>query len=112
MNLNGKKFSMLVAAALALLSPSVFAQGPADTPVADSATVSTSAPALPEAPLPYPGQGPGPVSTYPTGSTGGDWRVGISIYGWFPGVNGTIGALGHNASIHVPFTDVFHTLKG
>jgi outer membrane protein OmpA-like peptidoglycan-associated protein len=52
------------------------------------------------------------VSQYPTGSTGGDWRVGISIYGWFPGLHGNLGALGHNASIHVPFTDVFHTLKG
>jgi hypothetical protein len=27
-------------------------------------------------------------------------------------MHGTVGALGHNASIHVPFTDVFHTLKG
>ena len=52
------------------------------------------------------------MSQYPTGSTGGDWRVGISIYGWFPGLHGTVGALGHNASIHVPFSDVFHTLKG
>ena len=29
-----------------------------------------------------------------------------------PGIARNIGALGHNASIHVPFTDVFHTLKG
>ena len=112
MNLNGKKFSLLVAATLALLSTSVFAQGPADSTVGGSATVSTSSPAIPDAPLPPPAQGPGPVSTYPSGSTRGNWRVGISIYGWFPGMHGTVGALGHNASIHVPFTDVFHTLKG
>ena len=56
--------------------------------------------------------GPRPGVKYPSGDTGGDWRVGISFYGWFPGLHGTVGALGHDASIHVPFTDVFHTLKG
>jgi hypothetical protein len=27
-------------------------------------------------------------------------------------LHGTVGALGHNAGVHVPFSDVFHTLKG
>ncbi len=112
MNSRGKNFNLLVAATLTLLCTSVLAQGPADPPLAGSTAVSTSSSAVPDAPLPPPGQGPGPVSTYPTGSTGGDWRVGISIYGWFPGLHGTVGALGHDASIHVPFSDVFHTLKG
>ena len=40
------------------------------------------------------------------------WRGQISIYGWFPGIHGTVGVLGHDAGIHVPFSDVFHTLKG
>ena len=37
---------------------------------------------------------------------------GSRVYGWFPGLHGTVGALGHNASIHVPFSDVFQSLKG
>ncbi len=45
-------------------------------------------------------------------STGGDWRVALSIYGWFPGIHGTVGVLGHDAGIHVPFSDLWHTLKG
>ena len=112
MNSRGKKLNLLVAATLTLLCTSVLAQGPADPPVAGSTAVSTSSSAVPDAPLPPPAQGPGPVSQYPSGNTSGDWRVGISFYGWFPGMHGTVGALGHNASIHVPFTDVFHTLKG
>jgi hypothetical protein len=93
-----------------LLSMSAVAQGPAELTAATPATTadapaSPDAPAVPDAPVPAP--------QYPTGSNGGsDWRVGISIYGWFPGVHGTVGALGHNAGIHVPFSDVFHTLKG
>src|ERR1022692_4482699 len=93
-----------------LLSMSAVAQGPAELTAATPATTadapaSPDAPAVPDAPVPAP--------QYPTGSNGGsDWRVGISIYGWFPGIHGTVGALGHNAGIHVPFSDVFHTLKG
>ena len=40
------------------------------------------------------------------GASGSRFTVG------FPDCTETVGALGHNASIHVPFTDVFHTLKG
>jgi hypothetical protein len=40
------------------------------------------------------------------------WRGQIAIYGWFPGIHGTVGVLGHDAGIHVPFSDVFHSLKG
>ena len=43
---------------------------------------------------------------------GDSWRVGISIYGWFPGTHGTVGVLGHDASANASFSDVFHTLKG
>ncbi len=94
-----------------LLSMSAVAQGPAELIAATPATTadapaSPDAPAVPDAPAPAPQQ-------YPTGSNGGsDWRVGISIYGWFPGLHGTVGALGHNAGVHVPFSDLFHTLKG
>ncbi len=113
MNLHSKNFYLSVAATLTLaICTSVSAQGPSDVTVAGPPAAPTAAPAIPDSPAPIAAQGPGPVSTYPTGNTSGDWRVGISIYGWFPGLHGTVGALGHNASIHVPFSDVFHTLKG
>src|ERR1039458_2140286 len=83
-----------------LLSMSAVAQGPAELTAATPATTSD---ALPPAPEPQ---------TSAAASADDGWRVGVSIYGWFPGVHGTVGALGHNASIHVPFSDVFHTLKG
>ena len=89
-----------------LLCMSAVAQGPADSTLATPATTA-------DAPAPAPDPAPNPAPQYPTGGGGGgDWRVGISIYGWFPGLHGTVGALDHNASIHVPFSDVFHTLKG
>jgi outer membrane protein OmpA-like peptidoglycan-associated protein len=113
MNLHRKNICPLVAATVTLLfCTSVFAQRPPALTVAGPPAASTAALALPDAPAPTPDQAAGPVSQYPTGSTGGDWRVGISIYGWFPGLHGTVGALGHNASIHVPFSDVFQALKG
>jgi len=109
--LQHREVGKLVTAALALVfSTSVLAQGPADETVVNrGASTSTSERALPDAPSPsaaYQG------SVYSTGQTSGDWRLGISFYGWFPGMHGTIGALGHNASVHVPFTDVFQSLKG
>lgn len=36
----------------------------------------------------------------------------MSIYGWFPGMHGTVGALDHNVGVHAPFSDIFHYLKG
>ncbi|MGB7553786.1 MAG: hypothetical protein WBM04_05395, partial [Candidatus Korobacteraceae bacterium] len=94
-----------------LLSLSALAQGPADLTAATPATTATDATASPvAAAMP---DAPPPQTQYPTGSgTSDDWRVGISIYGWFPGIHGTVGALGHDAGIHIPFSDVWHTLKG
>jgi hypothetical protein len=110
MNTYSRNFLIAAAVTLTLLlSMPAFAQGPADLTVADPATPATATPAAASAPAPV----PNPMPQYPTGGdTGGDWRVSISIYGWFPGVHGTAGALGHNASIHQSFSDVFHTLKG
>jgi len=79
---------------------------------APSSAVSSSsdATALPNAPMPWQDQMP-PVQAYPTGLNASDnWRVGISLYGWFAGLHGTVGAFGHNAGIHVPFSDLFHAL--
>ena len=92
-----------------LLSISAFAQGPAELAAATSATTADTpaSPAASAAP-----DAPPPPSQYPTGSDDSDWRVGISIYGWFPGIHGTVGVLGHNAGIHVPFSDIWHNLKG
>src|ERR1035437_190530 len=103
----GKTVWILVAVTLTLmLCMPALAQGPADSTVATPATTA-------DAPAPAPDPVPNPAPQYPTGSNAGsDWRVGVSIYGWFPGLHGTVGALGHDASIHVPFSDVFHTLKG
>lgn len=61
-------------------------------------------PAAPE-PTPTPQQAPTPGAD-------DSWRVSVSIYGWFPGVHGTVGVFGHNAGIHESFSDVFHFLKG
>ena len=100
-----------------LVGVSALAQGPADPAVADasaatpaaSADTSAAAPEATASPDPV----PNPVPQYGSPfATGDNWRGTISIYGWFPGVHGTVGALGHNAGFSAPFSDVFHTLKG
>ena len=35
------------------------------------------------------------------------WHVSISPYLWLPGLHGTIGALGHDASVNASFSDIF-----
>jgi len=72
---------------------------------AESAAPSANPEPLPNAPEPAP-QASGWV---PEGS---GWRGAVSIYGWFPGTHGTVGALNHELSIHEPFSDLFHYLKG
>ena len=83
-----------------LLSMSAVAQGPA---ALTAATPATTSDALAPAPEPQ---------TSAAGSADDGWRGAVSIYGWFPGLHGTVGALGHDAGIRVPFSDLFHTLKG
>jgi len=34
------------------------------------------------------------------------WHVDVAPYLWFPGINGTLGALGHDSSVHVTARDV------
>ncbi len=94
-----------------LLCMSAVAQGPADLTAATAAATATDATASPDAsPLP---DAPPPAPQYPMGGGSGDsWRVAISVYGWFPGIHGTVGVLGHNAGIHVPFSDIWSSLKG
>jgi hypothetical protein len=35
------------------------------------------------------------------------WHVAITPYVWFAGIHGTVGALGHDASVHASFSDIF-----
>ena len=107
MNSYCKTLFVVVAVTLTLMIciPAV-AQGPADLTVADptvAAPTATPAAAPPANPVPQLGG----ASTY-----GDSWRVGISIYGWFPATHGTVGVLGHDASANASFSDIFHTLKG
>src|ERR1035438_1074359 len=108
-----KTFVIVIAVTLAmLLCLPAIAQGPADLTTATPATSADPSAATPAA-TPDPAPPANPVPQYPTGgTTSGDWRVSISIYGWFPGVHGSAGVLGHNASVHESFSDVFHVLKG
>ena len=110
MNLHGKSFLTAAAVTLALLlSMPAVAQGPVEPAVADaSAATPEATPAATPAALPA-----NPVPQYgsPFG-TGDSWRGTISIYGWFPGLHGTVGVLGHDAGFSAPFSDVFHYLKG
>ena len=91
-------FAVFAAIILSLLfCMPVVAQGPADLTAQNQATTAP----LPDAPQKA-------ASADPDDS----WRFAVSIYGWFPGIHGTVGALGHNAGIHESFSDVFHYLKG
>ena len=39
------------------------------------------------------------------------WHVAISPYIWFAGLHGTVGAQGHEASVHASFADIFSYLN-
>jgi hypothetical protein len=41
-----------------------------------------------------------------TNPTDQGWHVNVAPYLWFPGVNGTVGAFGHEDSVHVSASDV------
>jgi hypothetical protein len=91
-----------------LLCMSAAAQGPADLTAATPPATPDSSPdatsdGLPPAPQPQQSAAADP---------GDGWRGTIAVYGWFAGVHGTVGVLGHDAGIHVPFSDLFHYLKG
>ncbi len=49
----------------------------------------------------------------PNGETSGSdgWHVGITPYIWFAGIHGTSGVLGHDASVHADFSDIFNYLN-
>jgi hypothetical protein len=39
------------------------------------------------------------------------WHVAFTPYIWFSGIHGTVGALGHEASVHASFGDIFNYLN-
>ena len=87
-----RKNLILITAMALTLSVSVLAHG--QGPKTVSATTSaTSADEPSPAPL--------PTAPEPQQSTADDtpdgWRGQIAIYGWFPGIHGTVGVLGHDA---------------
>lgn len=103
-----------------LFCVSSIAQGPTDLsgasatanadPAANAspdATASPTASADPTPPVPLPDS-----ASASKAATDDGWRFGISVYGWFPAVHGTVGVLGHDAGFHADFSDIFHTLKG
>jgi hypothetical protein len=71
-----------------LLGTSAIAEGPSDPTVQDQTTTPSAPP--------------------PAASTSDDdkWHFTVAPYLWFPGMSGTVGAFGHNASVHVSATDV------
>ena len=47
-----------------------------------------------------------PAPQQPAASDDNSWHFIIAPYLWFPGISGTVGALGHDASVHVSASDV------
>jgi hypothetical protein len=84
-----------------------------DQAVVDAAVTSTSAavastnPVPPESPVPA--ASPAPAAQDPDSETG--FHVGITPYIWFAGMHGTAGVLGHDASVHASFGDIFNYLN-
>jgi hypothetical protein len=111
------RFGIVVIFSIAILlfgvaSPCLAQSAPSSSSVIDEHLVSSSAPSpgatpdpltadLPaafdaETATPSPPATPAP----PVGEPTSDWHFEVSPYLWFPGVHGTIGARGHDASIH------------
>ncbi|HKV60767.1 MAG TPA: hypothetical protein VJO16_02555 [Candidatus Acidoferrum sp.] len=48
-----------------------------------------------------------PPQPDPPNPSDGGWHFGIAPYLWFAGIHGTVGALGHEGSVHASFHDIF-----
>jgi hypothetical protein len=78
------------------------AQGPAEASVVEPGGPSANPEPLPAAPEPQ----------NPASATSSDnWRGAVSIYGWFAGMHGTVGAFGHDAGITSPSATSFISSK-
>jgi hypothetical protein len=84
-----------------------------DQPAVDAAVTSTSAAVASATPVPtespVPAASPVPLAQDPDSETG--FHVAITPYIWFSGVHGTTGVLGHDASVHASFGDIFNYLN-
>jgi hypothetical protein len=77
-------------------------QSSAPPQVLSAMLVDTDSPGAPSAAPPLPD---------PTKPSGEGWHFGIAPYLWFAGVHGTVGALGHEGSVHASFRDIFSYLN-
>ena len=97
---------------LGVASPCLAQSAPSSSSVIDEHLVSSSAPILAATPDPLTADLPSSsdaegatpatpgASAPPVGEPTSDWHFAVSPYLWFPGVHGTVGARGHDASVH------------
>jgi hypothetical protein len=88
-----------------LLLPNAGAQS-ADTPAILARATSPEASAAMQEPA-----DPAPPAPTSAASSNDGWHLAISPYLWFAGMHGNVGALGHEASVHASFGDVFKYLN-
>ena len=111
------KSALLFTLAFSLIGAAVTGNAQATTPSSENDLQAAGGPnpgsatdAAAADPTPLPAA---PVPQFGANATATDsWHGAVSIYGWFPGVHGTVGVLGHDAGFSSPFSDVFHALKG
>ncbi len=101
MRSDAKAYFAVIATAILLLLVGlpVMAQGPADL----SAKTTEATPAA--SPLPDPPQ-------QQASSADDSWRFDVAPYIFFPAIHGTVGALGHDASVHISGTDTVSDFQG
>ena len=91
-------FSVIPLAVLSvLLALPLVAQGPTE---AGAEVEATNAPPSP------------PAQKSASPSEDGVWHFDVAPYVFIPGINGTVGALGHDASVHVSGSDVLSNFNG
>jgi hypothetical protein len=78
------------------LAPLLVASAPSQ--VLSKLFADSNSPRVPDAGLPLPN---------PPNPSDQGWHFSISPYLWLPGLHGTLGALGHDASVHASFSDIF-----
>ena len=54
---------------------------------------------------------PAPQAKEKEASTNDGWHFGFAPYIWFAGMHGSVGALGHEVSVHASFGDIFNYLN-
>src|SRR5271165_2170633 len=100
MRSRGKACFVVIAAVILMMLAGlpVMAQGPTDLSAKNEAATAS--------PLPDPPQ------QQQASSFDDSWHVDFAPYVWFPGLHGTVGALGHDASVHVSGSDVLSNFQG